>query len=164
MKIIRVVVVILIVAMAIVGISFMKVKPSEIAYTLYNEMHNAYRMYYVDMDGITIDTEPDRDLLMAKRKAVYTKKCNTEKLIVNVPLIMLFDWRKTIGEPSSQEQGGIILEYTLLGITKRFNLDPLQTIKYFPQLNEEVFNKIKLIDEEMASSQEVAEPSIQIGS
>lgn len=130
-------------------------------------MYNAYCMYYLDDGGIYIDPQPDRDLLIEKRKPRFEKRCDADSFKISVPLLMLFDWRRKIGNPGMSEQGGIVLEFRLLGITKRFTLDPLEPINYYPSLNDEIFRKIHLIDEAMKEGGEEilsGQSTIQIGS
>ncbi len=167
LRIFKILLWIFLLVIALVLLAFMKLQPSAVAYTPYNEMYNAYCMYYLDNTGAYVDPEPDMELLIEKRKPRFQKKCEADSFKISVPLLMLFDWRKKIGNPGMNEQGGIVLEFKLLGITKRFTLDPLEHINYYPSLTEEIFNKIHLIDEAMKEGgEEILEgqPTIQLGS
>ena len=103
-------------------------------------------MYYVDNDSILVDTIANDKMLKEKMIPQFSKKTDTDNFKISLPLIMLFDTRQTIGSPDVIDQGGLILEFKLLGITKRFNIDPFSKIKYYPNLIEDVNEKIEAIN------------------
>ncbi len=64
-------------------------------------------------------------------------------LKLGVPLIMLFDPRNRFGCPDCRDQGGYYLQFTMFGLTRRFQIDPGHEPFYYSTLTENIKRKIK---------------------
>ena len=64
---------------------------------------------------------------------------------LDIPLVMLFDPRERFGCPGCIDQIAYYLQFTLFGITRRFQIDPGHEPVYFSSLTKEIENKIEKV-------------------
>jgi hypothetical protein len=62
---------------------------------------------------------------------------------LNIPLIMLIDPRDSFGCPDCLDQGGYYIQFTLLGITRRFQIDKGHEPFYYNDLTKDIKYKIE---------------------
>ena len=74
---------------------------------------------------------------------------NFDNFKLNVPLAMLLDPRNQFGCPDCSDQGGYYFQFTLLGITRRFQIDKGHEPFYYKQLTADIDHKIEKVTTEL---------------
>lgn len=70
---------------------------------------------------------------------------NYNKFKITVPLLMLFDPRSRFGCPDCHDQGGYYFQFSMLGITRRFQIDKGYEPFYYKDLTKDIDNLIKKV-------------------
>jgi hypothetical protein len=68
---------------------------------------------------------------------------NFDSFKLNIPLLMLLDPRSQFGCPDCHDQGGYYLQVTMLGVTRRFQIDKGHEPFYYPELTRDIDHKIE---------------------
>lgn len=91
----------------------------------------------------------DSENLIDQKKLEENEDGSFNKYKPWIPLLMLIIPSSTIGCPDCMDQGGIILDFEVMGISKRFNIDPLQSPFYFWNMNDKLTSLGKAIDKKL---------------
>jgi len=70
---------------------------------------------------------------------------NFDNFKINVPLVMLLDPRNKFGCPDCYDQGGYYFQFTMLGITRRFQIEKGHEPFYYKELTTDIDRKIEKI-------------------
>lgn len=62
---------------------------------------------------------------------------------MNIPLIMLLDPRDRFGCPDCHDQGGYYLQFSMFGVTRRFQIDKGHEPFYYNDITKDIDNKIE---------------------
>ena len=68
---------------------------------------------------------------------------------MNVPLLMLFDPRSRFGCPDCHDQGGYYFQFSMLGITRRYQIDRGYEPFYYKDLTIDIDNRIEKVTVEL---------------
>ncbi len=127
---------------------------------VYNGLSGYHHTYYVTKNSISLDTLRgyNYDTILTKSNFIpkyhLLKNLNsgTDKFIIEVPLKLLFEKENYIGSPDMIDQGGVIIKFSFLGITKTFNIDPFEKDKFYPPLLDSIDAKTSMIAAELKNS------------
>ena len=123
----------------------------------YNGLSSYYHTYYVTENSISLDTLRGYSYDTIKNKTNFIPKYHLlkkidkglDKFIIDIPLKILFEKDDYIGSPDITDQGGMIIKFKLLGISKTFNIDPFEKTKFYPPLLDSIDAKTKMIAVEL---------------
>jgi hypothetical protein len=101
------------------------------------------RTIQVDTTSFCIHRKPGEKLAMQSQLQVDIKQDDhSDGYKLTVPLIMLFDPRNVFGCPDCLDQGGSYFEFTLLGLTRHFEVEKGNEPIYFSSLTEQITSKL----------------------
>jgi hypothetical protein len=137
-----------------------KVKPDRVIYMYYNGLSGSCRTYYAQKNLISIDTLRFYNIDTIKNKADFAPKYHlknenmhdNKEFIVDVPLKILFESKEQIGFPDVIDQGGAFIQFTLFGVTKSINIDPITDNKFYRTLLDSMYEKTALIKADLKNS------------
>jgi hypothetical protein len=137
----------------VAGLLLIRIKPKAVIFGDFAGecIGNCGTMYEVKTDIIRKDTTSfwqtysnlKKLQIKGQQYLEKDKRGDFNEFKLNIPLLMLLDPRDNFGCPGCIDQVAYYLQFTVFGITRRFQIDPGHEPFYFQGLTREIDDKIR---------------------